>query len=194
MEWLIGRARGRSSGIGAAEKDSATSIPFAFDKDLKPYLAEKHTRDQLRLRVTMEKLLYCPDGLDVNEWIATHVIALHDNITTLFETLYELCTCSSMVAPGGTVLTINDERGKKMRCTARQYMESVLVQSQDMLNGFPRHHGQSFAAEFRTAAAVIRSVSPSPYGTFLCGSLSGNQLSIFSPEWLYLRILLCRML
>jgi len=158
MEWLIGRARGRSSGVAAAaaaaEKEAASGS-LSTDKDAKPYLEEKHTRDQLCMDISMERLLYCPSGLDSNEWVATHVIALYDNVTTLFEALYELCTCSSMSAPGGTVFLAPDERSKKSRCSARQYTESVLVQSQDLLNSFPRHHGQTFSAEFRAAAAVI---------------------------------------
>ena len=142
----MGRARGRSSG---ADKETAA------DKNSRPYLEERNAREQLPLTVSMDALLCLPDGLDSNEWVATHVIALFDNVSTLFEAVYELCVCNSMLAPGGVVFIATDEKGKKIKCTARQYMDSVLQQAQDILTGFPRRYGQSFAAEFRAGAVLV---------------------------------------
>ncbi|KAL7059862.1 hypothetical protein AAHC03_013863 [Spirometra sp. Aus1] len=34
--------------------------------------------------------------LDVNEWIAAHTIGLFENLSTIFDAIYELCTCDSL--------------------------------------------------------------------------------------------------
>lgn len=34
--------------------------------------------------------------MDVNEWLAAHTIALFDNLSTIFDAIYELCECQSI--------------------------------------------------------------------------------------------------
>lgn len=37
--------------------------------------------------------------MDTNEWLAAHTIALFDNLTTIFDAIYDLCDCSSLLDP-----------------------------------------------------------------------------------------------
>ena len=51
----------------------------------------------------LDKFTAIPYGVDKNEWLATHILALFENVNALCGTVGELCTpatCMTMSYPG----------------------------------------------------------------------------------------------
>jgi len=95
-----------------------------------------------------------PAGLDLNEWHALTTIGFFEHINLLYGTVSEFCTlstCPEMVAPGPRFYLWHDEKGKKSRLSAPQYVDYVMTYVQKTVNDesiFPTKHGNEFPNNF----------------------------------------------
>lgn len=66
------------------------------------YLEEAALERQLP-ELDLRMLVDLPPGLDYNEWLASHTLALFDHINLVYGTISEFCTmtgCPDMTGPG----------------------------------------------------------------------------------------------
>ncbi|CAK1544795.1 unnamed protein product [Leptosia nina] len=128
--------------------------------DPKLYLQEALLERKLP-ELDMRQLVDLPHGLDYNEWLASHTLALFEHVNLLYGTVSEFCTaarCGDMTGPGGRTYAWYDERGKKSRVAAPQYVDYVMTFTQKTINDetvFPTKYANEFPASFE---AVVRRV------------------------------------
>ncbi|XP_031763438.1 MOB kinase activator-like 2 isoform X3 [Galleria mellonella] len=128
--------------------------------DPKLYLQEALLERKLP-ELDMRQLVDLPHGLDYNEWLASHTLALFDHVNLLYGTVSEFCTaasCPDMSGPGGRTYAWYDERGKKSRVAAPQYVDYVMTHTQKTINDetvFPTKYANEFPAQFE---GVVRRV------------------------------------
>ncbi|KPJ01094.1 Mps one binder kinase activator-like 2 [Papilio xuthus] len=111
--------------------------------DPKLYLQEALLERKLP-ELDMRQLVELPRGLDYNEWLASHsllmlragdvaALALFEHVNLLYGTVSEFCTaatCPDMTGPGARAYAWYDERGKKTRVAAPQYVDYVMTYTQ----------------------------------------------------------------
>ncbi|KAL4704181.1 hypothetical protein ACJJTC_000051 [Scirpophaga incertulas] len=76
--------------------------------DPKLYLQEALLERKLP-DVDLRQLVELPHGLDYNEWLASHTLALFEHVNLLYGTVSEFCTaagCPDMAGPGGPRLRV----------------------------------------------------------------------------------------
>ncbi|XP_021199274.2 MOB kinase activator-like 2 isoform X2 [Helicoverpa armigera] len=128
--------------------------------DPKLYLQEALLERKLP-ELDMRQLVDLPRGLDYNEWLASHTLALFDHVNLLYGTVSEFCTaasCPDMTGPGGRTYAWYDDRGKKSRVAAPQYVDYVMTFTQKTVNDetvFPTKYANEFPAQFE---GVVRRV------------------------------------
>jgi len=125
--------------------------PIIVEK--KPYLEAEFLRENS----TDENLLSVvskPQYVDTKEWIATHTISLFHNINLIYGTISEYCTaetCPLMQGPCQTNYVWVEERGKKLKCTAAQYIDYVMTFCQKSISNqklFPTKYASVFEENF----------------------------------------------
>lgn len=142
----MGKTRGRRPGERSGQ---------ALDGDcsVKLYLQ----RPLLELRIPEPDLIFLtdlPGGLDSNEWIALHTLGFFDHINLIYGTVSEFCTqstCPEMCGPGPRGYQWVDDRGKKSRVSAPQYIDYIMTYVQKTINDesiFPTKQGQEFPPAF----------------------------------------------
>jgi len=95
-----------------------------------------------------------PEGLESREWLALHTIGFFEHINLIYGTVSEFCTtssCPDMLGPGPRTYLWMDERGKKSRVSAPQYVDYVMTYIQKTVNDetmFPTKHGNEFPPNF----------------------------------------------
>jgi len=148
VDWFMGKTRGRKDRENASE-------------ETKLYLQEPC----LERKVQEEDLLYItevPLGLDPNEWHALHTIGFFEHINLLYGTVSEFCnlsTCPEMLVPGPRVYLWQDDKGKKTKVSAPQYVDYVMTFVQKVVNDettFPTKHGNEFPAHFDQALRKVQ--------------------------------------
>ncbi|XP_063374685.1 MOB kinase activator-like 2 isoform X3 [Cydia amplana] len=128
--------------------------------DPKLYLQEALLERKLP-ELDMRQLVDLPRHLDYNEWLASHTLALFEHVNLVYGAVSEFCTASScpdMSGPGGRVYAWVDERGKKARVAAPQYVDYVMTLTQNTVNDetlFPTKYANEFPAMFES---VVRRV------------------------------------
>ncbi|XP_028157483.1 MOB kinase activator-like 2 isoform X2 [Ostrinia nubilalis] len=128
--------------------------------DPKLYLQEALLERKLP-DIDMRQLVELPHGLDYNEWLASHTLALFEHVNLLYGTVSEFCTpasCADMTGPGGRTYAWYDERGKKSRVAAPQYVDYVMTYTQKTVNDetvFPTKYANEFPGAFE---GVVRRV------------------------------------
>lgn len=136
------------------EKESPVSTP----EDGKQYLDESLIREKV-IDLDFDKIVEMPPGVDKNEWLATHSVSFFEHINVMYGTISEYCTatsCSAMTGPNNTCYLWQDEKGKKLRCSASQYVDYVLTFCQKSLHDdLPTKYGEVFPSSFES---VIRKI------------------------------------
>ncbi|XP_050410827.1 MOB kinase activator 2 isoform X1 [Patella vulgata] len=139
------------------EKDSPT--PPASDEQ-RQYLEE----DCIKERITeadLFKLVCLPPSLDYNEWLATHTISFFDHVNLMYGVVSEYCTpetCPAMTAPGNVQYFWHDDKGKKYKYPASQYIDYVMSFIQKTITDetvFPTKFGEVFPSSFETIVKKI---------------------------------------
>ncbi|CAB0035008.1 unnamed protein product [Trichogramma brassicae] len=136
------------------EKDAGTT------EDPKLYLEEAALERQLS-DVDMKVLVDLPSGIDYNEWLASHTIALFENINLLYGAISEFCTpvgCPDMTGPGFRTYLWFDEKGKKTKVAAPQYIDYVMTFTQRTVSDeaqFPTKYANEFPSSFESIVRKI---------------------------------------
>ncbi|XP_023222122.1 MOB kinase activator 2-like isoform X1 [Centruroides sculpturatus] len=142
----------------ARRKDKDVSVPSQEEPKL--YLESavlECTVPETRLRETVE----LPPRLDYNEWLASHTLAFFDHINLIYGTISEFCTmsgCPDMTGPGGRQYLWFDERGKKCKVAAPQYIDYVMTFTQKTVNDeciFPTKFDKEFPSSFESIVKKI---------------------------------------
>merc|ERR1712137_18495 len=103
-----------------------------------------------------------PLGLDANEWHALHTIGFFEHINLLYGTVSEFCnlsSCPEMTGPGPRLKMWLDDKGKKSKLSAPQYVDYVMTYVQKVVNDetvFPTKHGNEFPANFETVLKKVQ--------------------------------------
>ncbi|KAK4008279.1 MOB kinase activator-like 2 isoform X2 [Daphnia magna] len=110
----------------------------------------------------LRQLIDLPPGLDLNEWLASHTIAFFEHVNLLYGAVSEYCTptsCPDMLGPGQRQYTWIDERGKKIRLSAPQYIDYVMTYAQRTVNDegiFPTKFAHEFPTTYETVLRKIQ--------------------------------------
>jgi len=140
VDWFMGKTRGRKDRENASEETKLY---------LQEPCLERKVQEEDLLNITQ-----VPLGLDPNEWHALHTIGFFEHINLLYGTVSEFCnlsTCPEMMVPGPRVYPWQDEKGKKSKVSAPQYVDYVMTYVQKVVNDettFPTKHGNEFPAHF----------------------------------------------
>ncbi|KAF7267744.1 MOB kinase activator-like 2 isoform X1 [Rhynchophorus ferrugineus] len=109
----------------------------------------------------MRILVDLPAGLDYNEWLASHTMALFDHVNLVYGTVSEFCTasiCPDMTGPGQKTYLWFDEKGKKTKVAAPQYIDYVMTFIQKTIsdeNIFPTKYANEFPSSFESIVRKI---------------------------------------
>jgi len=142
----------------ARRKDRESSAPSPEEHKLyleEAVLERKHSDTDLR------QLVDLPPGLGYNEWLASHTIDFFQHINLVYGTISEYCTtttCPDMNGPCQRLYFWTDEKGKKIKTTAPQYVDYVMTYIQKTLNDepvFPSKPVNDFPTDFE---AVVRRI------------------------------------
>lgn len=147
VDWFMGKTRrkGDRGECGSTEDGSEQKL----------YLQSP----LLECRIPEPDLIFLsdlPGGLDYNEWLASHTIGFFEHVNLTYGTVSEYCnqsSCPEMVGPGPRNYSWIDEKGKKTRVSAPQYVDYVMTYCQKTINDenvFPTKHGNEFPATFES--------------------------------------------
>lgn len=128
--------------------------------DTKLYLEEGVLERKLP-DADLRLLVDLPAGLDYNEWLASHTLALFEHVNLVYGTISEFCTtsgCPDMTGPGTRMYLWFDEKGKKTRVAAPQYIDYVMTFTQKTVSDesiFPTKYANEFPSSFESIARKI---------------------------------------
>lgn len=148
VDWFIGKARRK-------ERDGDQN-----SGDTKLYLEESVLERKLP-DADLKVLVDLPSGLDYNEWLASHTLALFEHVNLVYGTISEFCTtsgCPDMTGPGSRTYLWFDEKGKKTRVAAPQYIDYVMTFTQKTVSDesiFPTKYANEFPSSFESIARKI---------------------------------------
>ncbi|XP_038047070.1 MOB kinase activator 2-like [Patiria miniata] len=145
MEWLMSKA-----GRGKDKKPQPATTP----EEPKLFLEPKYLGAQI-IDFDIREVVRLPKGLDHNEWLGSNTLELFNNVNVLYGvTSSEACTndtCPSMSAPGNTQYFWHDDKGKKLKVTAPQYINYAMSYIQKHITDeavLPTKYGHVFPGDF----------------------------------------------
>jgi len=147
VDWFMGKTRGRRDRDATCE-------------ETKLYLQEPCLERKIP-DPDLLSLTEFQEGLDINEWLASHTIGFFEHTNLVYGTVSEFCnlsTCPDMVVPGPRNHLWVDDKGKKSRVSAPQYVDYVMTFVQKTINDetiFPTKHGNEFPPMFDTVVKKI---------------------------------------
>jgi len=109
----------------------------------------------------LRQLVELPAGLGYHEWLASHTIDFFQHINLVYGTIAEFCTlsgCSDMMGPATRPYLWFDEKGKKVRVAAPQYIDYVMTFTQKTINDesiFPTKFENEFPVSFESIVKKI---------------------------------------
>ncbi|XP_063585171.1 uncharacterized protein LOC134762562 [Penaeus indicus] len=121
--------------------------PAALEQEHKLYLEEAVLERKIP-ETDLRQLVELPPGLGYEEWLASHTIDFFQHINLLYGTVCEYCTlsgCPDMTGPTTRQYLWFDEKGKKTRVAAPQYVDYVMTFTQKTINDesiFPTKFGK----------------------------------------------------
>lgn len=127
--------------------------PKPVVKEEQPYLNPDLIRPTPE-NISLYQVVHLPPKIDQREWVATQVISLFHNINLEYGTMSEFCTadtCPTMQGAGQIQYLWLDDRGKKLKCTAPQYIDYVMTYCQKCVSNeklFPTKYAQTFGESF----------------------------------------------
>ncbi|XP_018899011.1 MOB kinase activator-like 2 isoform X2 [Bemisia tabaci] len=129
-------------------------------EDPKLYL-EQAVLDRRVPDIDLKVLVEAPPGICHNEWLASHTIAFFDHINLIYGTISEFCTaldCPEMTGPGVRTYLWFDEKGKKTKVAAPQYIDYVMTFTQKTISDesiFPTKYANDFPSSFESIVRKI---------------------------------------
>ncbi|XP_071283830.1 MOB kinase activator 2 isoform X1 [Agelaius tricolor] len=157
-----------SSGLGAVLCKDAVSHRKSKGKpngkkpapeEKKLYLEPEYTKSRIT-DFEFKELVMLPREIDLNEWLASNTTTFFHHINLQYSTISEFCTgesCQTM-AVCNTQYYWYDERGKKIKCTAPQYVDFVMSSVQKLVTDedvFPTKYGKEFPNSFESLVKKI---------------------------------------
>ncbi|CAF0991034.1 unnamed protein product [Didymodactylos carnosus] len=154
-------AKESSPPIGGEDNDRSTAAASnqhnstINSQNLLPYLRPEYavfTRAVSESNIA--ELIRQPAGVDRNEWIASNTVSFFNHVNLLYGAMSDYCTqstCPVMTGPQNSQYYWYDERSKKIKCSAPQYMDYAMMYIQRQLNDetiFPTRLDQSFPISF----------------------------------------------
>nr|XP_009006983.4 MOB kinase activator 2 isoform X2 [Callithrix jacchus] len=158
--WTDRPSRTRSEWHGWLRKSKAKpngKKPAAEER--KAYLEPEHTKARIT-DFQFKELVVLPREIDLNEWLASNTTTFFHHINLQYSTISEFCTgetCQTM-AVCNTQYYWYDERGKKVKCTAPQYVDFVMSSVQKLVTDedvFPTKYGREFPSSFESLVRKI---------------------------------------
>ncbi|XP_050527431.1 MOB kinase activator-like 2 [Daktulosphaira vitifoliae] len=143
-------------GKGRKSKDKE----LLCNDDNKLYLDESVLEKKLP-DIDLRILVDIPNGIDYNEWLASHTISIFDNVNLIYGAISEFCTisgCPDMIGPGYRTYLWFDEKGKKSRVAAPLYIDYVMTYIQKTINDetiFPTKYANDFPVGFEVVVRKI---------------------------------------
>uniref|UniRef100_A0A8C9JX90 MOB kinase activator 2 n=1 Tax=Panthera tigris altaica TaxID=74533 RepID=A0A8C9JX90_PANTA len=131
--------------------------PAAEEK--KMYLEPEYAKSRIT-DVGFKELVVLPREIDLNEWLASNTTTFFHHVNLQYSTISEFCTgeaCQTM-AVCNTQYYWYDERGKKVKCTAPQYVDFVMSSVQKLVTDedvFPTKYGREFPSSFESLVKKI---------------------------------------
>ncbi|KAJ8271450.1 hypothetical protein COCON_G00103090 [Conger conger] len=128
-------------------------------EEKKPYLEPEHTKVRV-IDFHLKELVVLPREIDLNEWLASNTTTFFNLINLQYSTISEFCTadtCHAMTACN-TIYYWYDERGKKTKCTAPQYVDFVMSMVQKLVTDeeiFPTKYGKEFPNSFESLVKKV---------------------------------------
>uniref|UniRef100_A0A7N9CS68 MOB kinase activator 2 n=1 Tax=Macaca fascicularis TaxID=9541 RepID=A0A7N9CS68_MACFA len=147
MDWLMGKSKAKPNGKKPAAEER------------KAYLEPEHTKARIT-DFQFKELVVLPREIDLNEWLASNTTTFFHHINLQYSTISEFCTgeaCQTM-AVCNTQYYWYDERGKKVKCTAPQYVDFVMSSVQKLVTDedvFPTKYGREFPSSFESLVRKI---------------------------------------
>ncbi|XP_055048167.1 MOB kinase activator 2a isoform X2 [Paramisgurnus dabryanus] len=124
-------------------------------EEKKHYLEPEYTKVRV-MDFDLKELVSLPTReIDLNEWLASNTTTFFNLINLQYSTISEFCTgetCQAMTACNTTYYWY-DERGKKSKCTAPQYVDLVMSFVQKLVTDediFPTKYGKEFPNSFES--------------------------------------------
>ncbi|CAG5132658.1 unnamed protein product, partial [Candidula unifasciata] len=139
------------------DKDANTTVSTEEQKE---YLEDPNIKDRIS-DADLFRLVALPPMLDLNEWLATHTIAFFNHVNLLYGVVSEYCTadvCSAMTGPDNVQYFWYDDKGKKTKHTAPQYIDYVMTHIQKVINDeavFPTKFGHPFPPDLESIVKRI---------------------------------------
>ncbi|KAI9523572.1 Maintenance of ploidy protein mob2 [Dissostichus eleginoides] len=128
-------------------------------EEKKQYLELEYTKIRV-VDFDLKELVVLPREIDLNEWLASNTTTFFNLINLQYSTISEFCTgetCQAMTACN-TIYYWYDERGKKTKCTAPQYVDFVMSLCQKLVTDeeiFPTKYGKEFPNSFESLVKKI---------------------------------------
>ncbi|CAF0891735.1 unnamed protein product, partial [Didymodactylos carnosus] len=153
-------AKESSPPIGGDDSDGSTASASNHNSStnsqhLLPYLRPE---DAIFTRAVSEsnitELIRQPAGVDKNEWIASNIVSFFNHVNLLYGAMSDYCTqsiCPTMTGPQNSQYYWYDERGRKVKCSAPEYIDYAMMYIQRQLNDetiFPTRLDQLFPISF----------------------------------------------
>ncbi|OQV18111.1 putative MOB kinase activator-like 2 [Hypsibius exemplaris] len=161
FDWFTGKGKKKTDKTdgGAGAGDGAT--PAAGDECHKLYL--NHACMQRFVKNNhLRQIIPLPPEIDLNEWLASQIVPMYNHINLLYGTVTQFCTqatCPVMSAPNGMVYIWIDEKARKSKCSAPQYIDYVTASIEKLIKDdtvFPTKHGLSFPATFELTTRRVQ--------------------------------------
>ncbi|GAU98345.1 hypothetical protein RvY_09503 [Ramazzottius varieornatus] len=155
FDWFTGKGkkkdRSDGSGDGLPSEDSSSKL-YLNHMYLHRLLKNNHLRQIIPL----------PSQVDLNEWLATHIIPFFNHVNLLYGAISGYCTastCPHMSAPNGMIYMWSDDKGRKLKSSAPQYIDFATTSVERMLKDetvFPSKHGLPFPQNFDVITRKIQ--------------------------------------
>ncbi|KAK3548855.1 hypothetical protein QTP70_021030 [Hemibagrus guttatus] len=150
-------------------------------EEKKPYLEPDYTKVRV-VDFDLKELVVLPPEIDLNEWLASNTTTFFNLINLQYSTVSEFCTgdtcpimsaCNTQdvcteallfvkVTPKNPAAALTyywyDEKGKKTKCTAPQYIDFVMSSVQKLITDediFPTKYGKEFPNAFDSLVKKI---------------------------------------
>ncbi|XP_078286714.1 MOB kinase activator 2-like isoform X1 [Rhinoraja longicauda] len=132
-------------------------LPVTEEKKL--YLDAEYTSAKVS-DVHLPLLVSLPSEIDQNEWLANNTMTFFNHINLQYSAISEFCTAETcpVMNACNTQYFWTDERGKKIKCTAPQYIDLVMTHIQKLLTDeeiFPTKYGKEFPSTFESLVQRI---------------------------------------
>lgn len=147
--------------VTKARRQKERECPAAQEQEHKLYLEEAVLKRKIP-ETDLRQLVELPPGLGYEEWLASHTIDFFQHINLVYGTVCEFCTmggCPDMTGPATRQYLWFDEKGKKTRVAAPQYVDYVMTFTQKTINDesiFPTKFENDFPVSFESIVKKIQ--------------------------------------